>query len=450
MSESADLATQFRKLIGAASVETGAAVRAFRVDGLTPRFVLFPASVDELSRCAAVANQAGLAVIPVGDGTHLGVGHPPQRYDVALSTRRMRRVIAHEAADMTVTVEAGVTLAMLNDTLAAAGQRLPLDPPHPEHATIGGLIATDASGPLRFSQGKVRDLLIGISVVLADGTVIKGGGRVVKNVAGYDLMKLFTGSFGTLGIIVEATFKVRPCPAHEAVFVIPAPTTAAACARAQEILAAPVAPLYVEVLNRAAAASIGLGPDAAVVVVGCGGSADEVAVQQQRLVEHFGPEAVRVYEGAEGIRLRDALRDFPAIGSLLANGGGKLDAEGICGCKLSLLPTQLADVLQWIEDEAARRAVDTALLAHAGNGIAALRFHLDPVTNGSFAAFAEALRAAVRRADGWVVFDVLPVRLKEHVDPWGTDVPATALMRGIKQTLDPHGRLSPGRFVAGI
>ena len=145
---------------------------------------------------------------------------------------------------MTATVEAGITLAALNATLARAGQRLPLDPPHPERTTIGALIATDASGPLRLSHGKVRDLLIGITVVLADGTLVHGGGRVVKNVAGYDLMKLFTGSFGTLGIVVEATFKLRPLPQREAVFRVPASTMAEAITALALDLARRVAPLY--------------------------------------------------------------------------------------------------------------------------------------------------------------------------------------------------------------
>ena len=158
---------------------------------------------------------------------------------------------------MTVSVEAGLTLAELNAALRSAGQQLPLDPPHPDYTTIGALIATDSAGPLRLSQGTVRDSLIGIKVVLADGRVITGGGRVVKNVAGYDMMKLFTGSFGTLGIVVEANFKVRPRPEQEAVFVLPAPTTEAACSLARHVLAAPITPLWVEVLNHVTALAPG-------------------------------------------------------------------------------------------------------------------------------------------------------------------------------------------------
>ncbi len=432
------------------------AAAAYAIDGHTPQRVEFPATVDELARCTAAAHATDLAVIPVGNGTQLGIGRAPTRYDIALSLRRMNRILAHEAADMTATVEAGVTLAELNAALASAGQRLPLDPPHPEPTTIGALIATDASGPLRLSQGKVRDLLIGITVVLADGTIVHGGGRVVKNVAGYDLMKLFTGSFGTLGIIVEATFKLRPLPEREAVFVIPAGDTRAAVKLALEVLAAPLVPLYVEALNPAGAACVGL--DAPAVVIGCGGSGDEIAVQRERLAERCGEDTVQVCNAAEGGRLYAALRDFPACCGLLPNPPPLPEArpepsrrmatgEGTdCGCKLSVLPSQLAGLLVHIEEEAARSGLEAAILSHVGSGIAALRIN----GGGALPAFAEGLRTAVRAAGGWAVFDAVPTLLKAQIDPWGVAPPAMALMRGIKQTLDPHGRLSPGRFVGGI
>ncbi len=228
---SADAVRIVRDVLGDGAVAAGDALGAFAVDGQIPQCVAYPETSDALSRCAAALHEAGRAVIPAGNGTHLRLGRPPRAYDVALSTRRMRRVVAHEAADLTVTVEAGCTLAELNDVLASAGQILPLDPPHPERRTVGSIIATDAWGPWRLAHGKVRDLLIGVTVVLASGTVVRGGGRVVKNVAGYDLMKLFTGSFGTLGIVVEATFKVRPRPEHTAVLVVPVGGVAAAALR---------------------------------------------------------------------------------------------------------------------------------------------------------------------------------------------------------------------------
>jgi glycolate oxidase FAD binding subunit len=442
MSHAEAAVARFRDLLGADSVATGAAVRSFQVDGLLPQCVLLPATVDELRQCAAVADEVGLAVIPVGNGTRLGVGGVPRKYDVALSSRRLRRILAHEAADMTVTAEAGLTVADLNAALAGAGQRLPVDPPHPEQVTIGALIASDASGPLRLSQGKVRDLLIGIKVVLADGTLVSGGGRVVKNVAGYDLMKLFTGSFGSLGAIVEATFKVRPCPEHQAVSVIPASTTAAALDVALDVLAAPVAPSYVEALNAAAASRLGADGECAVVVVGCEGIAAEIEVQQQRLQGQFA--GLRVCDAAEAMRLSAGLRDFPSTAL-------RDDAEvPMSGCKVSLLPSRLGAVLSSIEKAAMQLGFEVALLAHVGSGVAAIRFYGAAAACAAFPGFADWLRVTIREAGGWVIFDLLTAEQKVRIDPWGFDAPALELMRGIKKTLDPNDRFSPGRFVGGI
>lgn len=432
----------FDELLRADAIVTGAATDAFYCDGLTPQCVLFPETFEEISRCVAAAEEASLAVMPVGNGTSLGVGNPPHQYDAAISTRRLNRILAHEAADMTVTVQAGVTLAELNDALMSARQRLPLDPPHPERLTVGGLIAMDTSGPLRLSQGKVRDLLIGITVLLTDGTLVKGGGRVVKNVAGYDLMKLFTGSFGTLGIIVEATFRVRPCPEHEALFVIPAAETDAAVADALEVLSAPLTPLYVEVLNSAAAAAIGE-YQGALIAVGCGGNAEEIEAQHTRLRAWAGERTMRLCGTAERGRLYAALRDLP---SSLGSPGGNY-AAGF-GAKLSLLPSKLAQVLSHTEHEARRRHLRCAILSHVGSGVAYV--FMSGSDEASLLSCANSMRAAVRQAKGWTVFEHLGTPLKARIDTWDTDIPGIALMRGIKQALDPHWRLSPGRFAGSI
>ena len=420
-------------ILGAEAIAGGNAMSAYRAGGTTPQCVLSPASVDELRRWMAATDPGGVTVIPAGNGTQLDVGRAPRTYDVALSTRRLRRILAHEVADMTVTVEAGLTLAELNDALRSAAQSLPLDPPHPELTTIGALIAADASGPLRLSQGKVRDLLIGISVVLADGTLVHGGGRVVKNVAGYDLMKLFTGSFGTLGVIVEATFKIRPLPESVAVVVVPTDTGDEAINAALRVLAARVEPSYVEALNRQGAIAAGLssGPT---VIVGCGGTAAEVAVQLQRLEALFGAQVVQVCDAAEGAKLYAAVRDFQRPN----------------GCKVSLLPSKLGGVLDGIKRESARRGLDAAWVAHVGSGVAFVRFAADAAVDAALPSLAEWLHTTVRDAGGWVTFDVAPGVANDRIDPWGIDPPGAELMRGVKRALDPRGRLSPGRFVGGI
>jgi glycolate oxidase FAD binding subunit len=421
----------------------------FTIDGHTPERIVFPTTIDELVQCATSAHATHLALIPVGNGTQLQVGHAPTRYDVALSTQRLNRVLAHEAADMTVTVEAGITLAALNAALAPAGQRLPLDPPHPERTTIGAMIATDASGPLRLSHGKVRDLLIGITVVLANGTLAHGGGRVVKNVAGYDLMKLFAGSFGTLGIIVEATFKLRPIAEHEAVFVLPASGTEAAVVLGLAVRSAQVAPQYIEAVGAAGAACVGL--DGPSVVVGCGGGADEIATQRQRLEDCVCGDSLRVCDATEAARLYAALRDFPAARTLPlpARLLGTSQHDILYGCRISVLPSHLAPLLGYIEAEAARCNLPAAMLSHVGSGTVYLRVGAISADD-AFLSFARSLQERVSAAGGWAVFDLLPSGVKGRIDPWGAEPRGMALMRAIKQTLDPGGRLNPGRFVGGM
>ena len=192
----------------------------FIIDGQAPEMVVYPASVDEVSRMLKEANEHDRAISPVGHGAFLHVGGVPKRYQQALCTTALSTVVDYQPTDMTITVGAGLDLAQLQAILGENGQWLPLDPPCPERATVGGVIAANLNGPARFSQGTVRDFLIGIKVVRADGTLIKGGGQVVKNVAGYDLPKLYCGSFGTLGVIVEATFMIRPRPEAQTTLVL--------------------------------------------------------------------------------------------------------------------------------------------------------------------------------------------------------------------------------------
>ena len=192
------------------------ATEADAVDGVQPRFLAEPGSVEEVAEVLRAADAAGLRTVARGGGTKLGWGNPPDGVELVLSTARLGRVLEHAAGDLVTRVQAGVRLADLQAELAPAGQLLGLDPPEAE-ATVGGIVAANASGPRRLRYGTVRDLLIGVTVVLADGTVAHAGGKVVKNVAGYDLGKLYTGSLGTLGVVVEAIFRLHPVPAAAAV-----------------------------------------------------------------------------------------------------------------------------------------------------------------------------------------------------------------------------------------
>src|SRR2546428_7209922 len=182
------------------------------VSGVRPRLVVDPGTEKELAEVLRLSNEAGLAVIPRGGGTKLGWGNPPSRADLILSTARLDEIIEHAWADLTVTVQAGCTIQRLQETLAQHGQRLALDPLWPEKTTVGGVLSTNDSGGLRLRFGALRDLIIGVTIALPDGTLASSGGKVVKNVAGYDLPKLVTGARGTLGVITRAVFRLHPLP----------------------------------------------------------------------------------------------------------------------------------------------------------------------------------------------------------------------------------------------
>src|SRR5258708_1378782 len=197
-----------------------AATPADAVAGVQPKLVIEPGTERELAEILRLSNEAGLAVIPRGGGTKLGWANPPARADLILSTARLSKIIEHAWADLTVSVESGCTIQTLQETLAQHGQRLALDPLWPRKATIGGVLSTNDSGALRLRFGALRDLIIGVTIALPDGTLASSGGKVVKNVAGYDLPKLVTGGLGTLGVITRAVFRLHPLPRNTRSFSI--------------------------------------------------------------------------------------------------------------------------------------------------------------------------------------------------------------------------------------
>src|SRR5580692_3427875 len=205
-----DIEQEFRAILAPDAIR--AATSGDAVCGVQPRLVLEPPDEQQLAAVLRLANDANLAVIPRGGGTKLSWGNPPARADIILSTARLDKIIEHAWADLTVSVEAGCTIQKLQEALARHGQRLALDPLWPEKATISGILSTNDSGPLRLRFGALRDLIIGVTLALPDGTLASSGGKVVKNVAGYDLPKLVTGALGTLGVITRAVFRLHPLP----------------------------------------------------------------------------------------------------------------------------------------------------------------------------------------------------------------------------------------------
>lgn len=412
----------------------------YALNGLAPGAVRQPRTAEEVAEALREAARTGWAVVPWGSGLHQGIGHPPARYDLALDLTGLSRIVRHRPANLTVRVEAGMRLGDLNAALAEHGQWLPLDPPFGAQATIGGILAAGLSGPLRARYGAARDLLIGIRVALADGTLIQGGGEVVKNVAGYDLPKLFHGALGTLGVIVEAAFKLWPRPKAEATWAFGFARPEDALPLTLGMLRHPGFPLAVEVLNargwEALQARIDLPEDPGArvwVLVRAGG--------WPALVERVGRDAL---EAAAGARVKARLPEATAASlwdavPQVAFLPHPAPTHAMV-VRLGLLPAQLAEGATALE---AGAELPVIWRAHGTIGLiyAQAEGSPDPLLR-----WASALRAFALERGGHFTILSGPEPVKQALGLWAPLRPEIAVMRRIKAQLDPEGRLNPGRL----
>ena len=422
----------------------------YSIDGKRPASVVHPTSAGEVTDLLREATVHKRAVCPVGRGAFLHLGGVPTRYDQALCTRGLDGVIDYRPTDMTVRVQAGLSVATLQAALGESGQWLPLDPPLPERATVGGMIAANLTGPCRFSQGTVRDFLIGIRVVRADGTLIKGGGQVVKNVAGYDVPKLYCGSLGTLGVIVEATFQVRPRPQSQALLAVEFAAAERAGAAALRLAGSDLQPFFVELANFVPPADGTRSTPGRVpyyVFVGLAGLEEEVADQRRRIPELLldegeadGVSDVTELDTDRAAALSYTLRDFPVSG------------DAALRCKVSLPPSQVAGFCADLEAEAARHELAVRLLARAGNGIVYGAFTplVPPGSDEELLALVQWTRAWAAQHHGFAVVEDIAPELKTRADVWGNVGVALPLMQRLKASLDPQCLLNPGRFVGDL
>lgn len=427
-----ELGSTLRAVLATGDLVPGDAIPEMAIGAQRPAWIARPGNVGELQACLREMHAAGAATVPVGVNARPHVGHAPRRFDVALSTRRLQRVLAHEADDMTVVVEAGATLAEVDAALRPHGQRLAIDAPWPDRTTIGGLIAGDVWGPLRATHGRVRDHLLGVHVVLADGTSVKGGGRVVKNVAGYDLMKLMCGSHGTLGVIHQAAFRLRPRPECTRIGYLGGAHVRDVCATATRLTAGSVAPAFVRVTSGLAGLR-GAEGDVA-LVVGLDGGVAEVDAMTRRIESQLG-RAPRWVSREEARLVYESVRD--------AQEPSSTDALVV---RVGVPPPDLARLIDAVCGVDRHDEVDVRVTADPASGAAflALRGAADAV-----ARCAGVARDRAVGAGGFAVFHVVDETLRERLDAWG-EVGAVDWMRAIKSALDPSGCLSPGRFVGGI
>ena len=448
------LADRLAGIIGAEHVVAGEACDIYAVDGVVPQAMAYPATVEELSGVMRLASAEGLAVVPWGNGTKIGLGNIPARVDLVVGLARLRRVIDHEPADLTATFEGGATLAEVQAHLGQQGQFLPLDPPHPGRATIGGILATNSSGPRRVRYGAARDLVIGIRVVHADGTITKGGAKVVKNVTGYDMNKLYIGSLGTLGIIVEATFRISPLPAVERTWLASFPTGESAASMVAGVLDSTVVPSRVELFSPAAAETVGrqaglLPPNGSFLVAASVASVAEAVEAQIGAITRIGEQ----HGSGSGVLVEGGTQE--AFWTAVISFGVQNGREGIgVTLKASVLPTKVIEAIRLGEEIARSVGLASVAISEAAGGT--VRLHWNGLSESSDRAASvvakaiQAFRAAVERDGGSLVVQAAPTSVKRAVDVWGPVGKALPLMRALKEQFDPKGILNPGRFVGGI
>jgi glycolate oxidase FAD binding subunit len=407
-----------REAIGSACAEVQDPGSTDTVDGVVPGLVARPADTAQVAEVLKAAHAHGLTVVPRGRGTKLSWGTAPTSADVLLDVSALGQVLDHAAGDLIVDTQAGVPLATVQEVVAQGGQRLSLDETV-TGASIGGSLATNASGPRRVAVGTARDLLIGITVVRADGVVAKAGGRVVKNVAGYDLGKLLVGSFGTLAVITEAVFRLHPAPSASRWVTVPVADPVQAQDVVQSVIHAQAVPAAIEVEWAEGAGSV------SVLLEGRDTGVDG---RTSTVLALLGEAS-------------SASEDPPASGATYPWDVSATGDDRATALKLTFALSGLSDVLTV--------AGETGLRVRGSAGAGVLYAALDTGTPQQVVDVVHRLRDTCTRHGGSTVVVDAPAAVKAAVEVWGP-VPAIDLMLRVKSQFDPDHRLAPGRYVGGI
>ncbi|AVH64566.1 FAD-binding oxidoreductase [Nostoc sp. 'Peltigera membranacea cyanobiont' 213] len=390
--------------------------------GKSPTYIVYPRTQQQLAAVIAKAHSHNWRILPCGNGSKLNWGGLAKDIDVVVSTERINQLIEHAVGDLTVTVEAGMKFSDLQALLAKSRQFLALDPTAPESATIGGIVATGDTGSLRQRYGSVRDQLLGITFVRADGEIAKAGGRVVKNVAGYDLMKLLTGSYGTLGFISQLTFRLYPLSEASGTVVLTG--SAEAVSQAADILrGSALTPVQADLLSTKLVSSLGLGEGLGLIA------------RFQSISESVKEQSNRVLEVGQKLGLDGAIfadGDEASLWQRLQERIHSSATESVITCKIGVLPTAAVEILTQVE----------LGLIHISSGLGLLQLES---TNQVLK-----LRDFTQANRGFLTILSAPMAVKEQIDVWGYTGNALPLMRRIKEQFDSKNILSPGRFMGGI
>lgn len=428
-----DLARQFASIGNVTAIQTEPEKLAgYSIDDKTPALLFSPDDADQLLAALRICHEAEATVIPWGAGTAIALGNPPRSADVVIAVHGLNRLLEHDEANLTVTVGAGMSLGALQKLTGQQRQFVPFDPPCFEHTTVGGIIAANLNGPRRLFYGSVRDLVTGMKVALPSGEQIKAGGKVVKNVAGYDMCKLFVGSLGTLGIITEATLKLAPVP-EDSTTLIAGGTLSNVLRLCRDISASRLLPSAVVLLNRQTGHDHARGDW--LVTVRAEGFAESVArhVRELSAMALRNSLSVETLQGSAQNQLWSRMCDFPLMDENLIY-------------RLTW-PRTCLDRIESVWQKWRNLGQNPGLIADATMGTVWFSF---PPQSSAAAIFTELSSLASESAGHALLFSA-PAKLKAEVDDvWGLPPPAFALMMKVKQEFDPKCLLNPGRFLGGI
>jgi glycolate oxidase FAD binding subunit len=380
-----------------------------------------PTTTAELAELVTSASQDRSPLIVTGNSSKLEWGGIVSGAKSIVSTQKLDRLIAHAVGDLTVTVEAGMKFARLQSILATAGQFLPLDPAYPDRATIGGIVATADTGSLRHRYGGVRDLLLGMSFIRADGKIAKAGGRVVKNVAGYDMMKLFTGSYCTLGILTEVTFRVYPLPSNTGTVILTGSINWLAQV-AKILLASTLTPISVDVLSTAFSRHLEIS------------NTPSLVVKFATIPESIAEQSAQLLSIAKGLGLKGGSWQGEQAEQLWSGIQTGIWGDAPIGCKLGVRSTAAVDTIELLDRSTENNAKG---VIHLSSGIGACALN--------DAKCITPLRSHCEAAGGFLSVLQAPEAVKQKIDVWGYRGNAVPLMREIKQQFDPLDLLNPGR-----
>ena len=437
--------SQLADLLGHDAVVGASRIDDYAIGPFLPTAAVKPSRPDEVSTLMEWAHRNEVAVYPAGGRTLVGLGNSPTRPGIALDMTGLDRILDFQPADLTVRVQAGITIRDLDAELTRDGKHVPLAPPVSQRATVGGTLATGISGPLRSTYGLPRDWLIGIGVVAPDGTATKAGGQVVKNVTGYDLNRLYTGSLGTLAVITEATFKIAPMPSDWAVVIASFPDNRAAVPAGQDLLAQVYAPLGLHLLSREAATRLrdadipgAAGPVAVAIIAGRPSSVQRRVAETAALWADAA-ETSRIV-GGDAIRLTDAVADLPFAP----------DAPATVCIRINAPPSAVSSLMDMESVNLA--GSHPAVCADMGFGGGRLLWWddfsaADPV---NLAGEIRQVQVAASSVGGSAIVETCPDAVKECIDVWGPEPSSMAIMRRVKQQFDPKNILNPGRFIGGL